>query len=67
MNRNPYPVEVIILAPGQVTGWTLGDALGNEQPVEAPLRAGERFTLQPGDSLGLTYVEPPAWRWKATQ
>ncbi len=67
MNRNPYPVEVIILTPGNVTDWTLTDAREESQTVTGALRAGERFILQPGESISFTYATAPTWRWRALQ
>lgn len=76
VNRNPYPVEIIILTPGEVSDWTLTDAKGISQTISATLSAGQHFTLEPGDKIRFTYAPsykgctysykaPPTWRWRA--
>lgn len=66
-NRNPYPIEAIALTPGDVSQWAVTDAEGESQSVAAPLRAGEHFILQPGESLTFAYSSPPTWRWRALE
>jgi hypothetical protein len=66
-NRNPYRVEIMVLKPGKVTGWTLNDAGGVSQALEGPLSAGQRILLLPGEGIALTYREPPSWRWRVVE
>ena len=64
-NRHHGPVEVLILAPGDASAWTLSDAAGTTQRVQAAPRVGERFLLEPGAGLGFEFTSPPVWRWRA--
>jgi|GEM_PF-1070047 len=64
-NRNVAPVDIIIVAPGEVSTWSLTDTRGATLHLEHGLRCGQQVTLQPGEVIGLTYVIAPQWRWKA--
>lgn len=64
-NMNPYPVEVFIVTPGEVSSWSLRSIGGGSQIIDAPLSAGERFILGPGDEMKFDYTEAPTWRWRA--
>ena len=64
-NRNPLGVQVMFLQPGEVTEWTLSDAKGGSQTVQAGLHAGQNVALGPGDGIKFTYSTPPAWRWRS--
>lgn len=64
INRNPFAVEIIVLAPGNVSSWTIADAKGTSQAVPAGLSAGQRFVLNPGEKIRFDYSQPPAWRWR---
>jgi hypothetical protein len=66
---NPIPanVEVLILDPGDVRGWSLQAPNGTEQKINAGLRAGQQLQLQPGESISLRYRHhPPKWHWRAS-
>ncbi len=65
VNRWPGPVEAIILDAGDVRAWTIVDPAGHAQRVQAGLRPGERFLLEPGAGLGFEFSAPPTWRWRA--
>lgn len=67
VNRNPYPAEILIKAPGEVTDWTLTDASGVSERFVGELTPGLRFILQPGEKIRFTYSTAPTWRWKASQ
>ena len=64
VNRNPYPVTVIILAPGNVSAWALTDVKGVGQSISAGFTPGQCIQLLPGEKIAITYTQPPAWRWK---
>ena len=64
-NRTSYPIDVFILAPGEVTSWTLADAHGHAQTITAGLTAGQTFRLEPAEKISFEYTERPTWRWKA--
>ncbi len=64
-NEHHGPVEVLILDSGDASAWTLGDAAGTAQRVQAAPRVGERFLLEPGAGLGFEFTSPPTWRWRA--
>jgi hypothetical protein len=66
---NPIPalVEVLILDPGDVRGWSLQGPSGTEQKINAGLHAGQQLQLRPGESISLRYRNhPPKWHWRAT-
>lgn len=65
VNRQPYTVEVRILDPGQVTGWTQTDGNGTALTIPAGLIAGQSFILDPGDKIKFDYSKVPTWKWKA--
>ncbi len=64
-NRQCTNVEIMIVRPGSVTAWTLGDAEGNLQPFAAALQTGQSIRLAPGESIRFDYTESPQWRWRA--
>lgn len=64
-NRHSTSVEIMIILPGVVTAWTLGDTEGNQQQFEVALRAGQSIRLAPGESIQFSYAEAPHWRWRA--
>jgi len=64
VNRNPYPVTVIVLSPGDVSTWTLTDVKGVGQAIRAGFTAGQCVQLSPGEKITITYTQPPIWRWK---
>ena len=64
VNRNFSPVEIVVLAPGKVAGWTVTDAKGKTLTVPAGLAAGQRFVLNPGEKVKLDYSSAPTWRWR---
>lgn len=64
VNRNLFPVAVLIVRPGRVSSWTLTDAAGKSQSFAAPLAAGQSIRLEPGNRLTLTYAQAPTWRWQ---
>lgn len=64
VNREPYTVEITILDPGDVIEWSICDANSLERTVKAPLTAGERFLLAPGDKVRFAYTEAPDWLWR---
>jgi hypothetical protein len=68
VNPIPATVEVLVLDPGDVTGWTLRDASGVEHPIEAALHAGQQIRLQSGDAITLRYSShSPKWHWRVIQ
>lgn len=64
-NLYPYSVEVIILDPGCVHQWAIGDVNCEAQFVESAIAAGDRFILGPGDKILFSYAVAPEWRWRA--
>ena len=68
MNRNPFPVAVLIKDPASVTAWSITDTYGTLEKIEAPLTAGQIITLMPAESITLNYTETtPQWKWRAVQ
>jgi hypothetical protein len=67
MNRTAYAVDVAILNPGKVSSWEQTDANGTTAKFEGGLSVGQRFTLDPGESVKFQYVQAPGWKWKALQ
>lgn len=68
MNRNPFPVAVLIKKPASVTEWSIADTYGIAEKIEAPLTAGQMITLMPAESIMLGYTDTaPQWRWRAVQ
>jgi hypothetical protein len=65
VNRNPYPISVLILTPGDVSSWTLTDAKGAAQRIQGGFSPGQCILLSPGERITVTYTKPPTWRWKA--
>lgn len=63
-HRESYPVEIRIIAPGQVKQWRQTDAKGKAQTYKGPLFAGMTISLEPGDRLWMEYDDPPSWTWK---
>ena len=64
-NRQPYPMWVTILTPGEVIRWTVTDSNGQSNTVSSKLLAGQAFYLEPGDKITLHYHQAPTWKWKA--
>ena len=64
-NRQPYPMWVTILTPGEAIRWTVTDSNGQSNTVSSKLLAGQAFYLEPGDKITLHYSQPPTWKWKA--
>ena len=68
LNRNPFPVVVMIKSPGSVSLWELNDTYGNSDKFESSLHTGQSIYLSPGEGLRLHYAErAPEWRWRAVQ
>ena len=65
VNREPYTVEVRVLNPGQVNGWTQTDAKGTALVFSSGLITGQSFILDPGDKIKFDYSKAPSWKWKA--
>ena len=64
-NRQPYPMWVTILTPGEAIRWTVTDSNGQSNTVSSKLLAGQAFYLEPGDKITLHYSQAPTWKWKA--
>jgi hypothetical protein len=68
VNRNPFPVVVMIKSPGSASKWELNDTYGTSDSFIGKLHAGQTIYLSPGESIRLHYAsEPPQWRWRAVQ
>jgi hypothetical protein len=68
VNRNPFPVVVMIKSSGSTTQWELNDTYGASERFNGSLHAGQTIYLSPGESIRLHYTgEPPQWRWRAVQ
>ncbi|MCH2117360.1 MAG: hypothetical protein MK161_06635 [Pirellulales bacterium] len=66
---NPVPavVEVLILDPGDVRGWSLQAPGETEQKISAGLHAGQQIQLRSGESISLRYRKrPPKWHWRTS-
>ena len=66
-NSHPFPVEVRIVQPGQVTGWSEKTGERPWLDIQGAFFTGQSFVLNPGDSVRIDYSQPPAWRWKAVR
>jgi len=64
-NRQCTNIEIMIVQPGNVSGWLLSDADGTRQPFDGTLRTGQSIRLAPGESIQFNYTDPPQWRWRA--
>jgi len=64
-NRQCTGIEIMIVRPGVVSAWTVGDVEGNLQPFDAGLRTGQSIRLAPGESIRFDYTVAPHWRWRA--
>ncbi|MEM8946872.1 MAG: hypothetical protein AAGD11_16985 [Planctomycetota bacterium] len=68
INRNPFPVIVMIKAGGSVSRWELNDTYGGSDEFAGSLQAGQNIYLSPGEGLRIHYSgAPPEWRWRAVQ
>ena len=68
VNRNPFPVIVMIKSPGSVTRWELNDTYGASDGFTGPMQTGQSIYLSPAESLRLHYSgERPEWRWRDVQ
>jgi hypothetical protein len=66
-NRNPFPIDALIIEPGQVNQWELIDVNGKAQTIRAGFNAGQTLRLEPGESVRLTYTAAPVWRWRGVE
>jgi hypothetical protein len=64
-NRSSFLVEILVLAPGKVTEWSIEDACGREQTISAGLFPGQSLRLEPGEKVRFNYRRAPSWRWRA--
>jgi len=65
VNREPFPVGIIVVDPGSVNAWSLTDVYGANRRIEAPLNAGQSLSLHPGESVTLYYEgRRPRWVWR---
>ena len=62
-NDSLTAVEVRIVDPGRVTQWS-ERCSGTELTFAETLASGQSFVLNPGDSISITYEQPPSWHWK---
>lgn len=67
LNRNPFPVEVMILSAGKVVQWQLTDAHGSSQTLPGPLFGGQAFRLDVAEQVSFQYLAPAVWKWRAVQ
>jgi hypothetical protein len=64
-NRLSTSVEIMIVQPGLVSAWTLGDVEGTLQQFDVALQVGQSIRLAPGESIQFDYTTEPHWRWRA--
>lgn len=67
VNRNPFPVQILILTAGKVSDWALLDARGASRNILGSLFAGQQISLGPGQQVRFNYTEPPSWTWTVLQ
>ena len=65
VNMSAHLIQALILSPGNVSKWTLTDAKGSAQTIDAGLAAGQSLILEPGDRVRFAYTNAPTWKWKA--
>ncbi len=66
LNRHPLPTVILILNAGSVSAWSITDAFGATQAVDAPLTSGQNILLSPGEAIAIKYAgEAPSWKWRA--
>ncbi len=63
-NSHAFAVEVRIVTPGSVRGWSEKAVAGDWVEYRSGLAAGQSFVLNPGESVRLNYTVPHTWRWK---
>jgi hypothetical protein len=65
LNSNLTAVVVIFLTAGTGATYSIKDALGGFQSVNAPIALGTQVYLGIGESIGLTAASaPPTWQWR---
>ena len=62
-NTFSSPVRVYITAAGTTTAYTITDASGNAVTFSTALTLGQEITLDPGESISITYTAAPSWKW----
>jgi hypothetical protein len=68
VNRNPFPIIVMIKSPGSITRWELNDTYGASDEFTGPMQVGQCIYLSPAESIRLHYSgDRPEWRWRAVQ
>jgi len=65
-NRQCTNIEIMVVQPGRVSSWTLGDAEDTWQQFDGGLRTGQCIRLAPGESVRFDYMDTPQWRWRST-
>jgi hypothetical protein len=64
-NRQSTNLKIMIVRPGSVSAWTLGDTEGSLQEFKTALQTGQSIRLAPGESIQFIYSQAPQWRWRA--
>ncbi len=67
--ENPYPatLEVLILAPGEISAWQRRESGQAPLHVDGPMRAGQTFTLRPHECVQFQHQQPARWSWRALE
>ncbi|MBI2843386.1 MAG: hypothetical protein HYX78_08295 [Armatimonadetes bacterium] len=48
-----------------MTAWTLADANGKQQTINAGLCSGQLIYLDPGEKVSFNDTSAPSWNWRA--